>query len=345
MTKILGHADTLAILKNSVLSKKTAHSYLFSGIDGIGKKLVAVEFACMLNCPSYEAEELHKCRVCDLIRKGSHADVRIVTPQKGSIRIDNVRQIQSFLKYSPVEAQYRVIILDDAHLINRSAQNALLKTLEEPPGSSVLILVTSRASALLPTVKSRLRHVRFGPLERPLIAEELARKRKIGPDEAMSLAGLASGSLGRAIELLSANTLKFRNTLTEFFTAGPDFGLASLLDLSFRISSDVQNFTDAIEFGMTWIRDLIVLKSGGATTSVIHTDLIDILATSAQHHPIRELLEIHTEMAKALELLNADTNINRNMLADVMFLRIRKMLDYKTGDPSRLSVIEDSSHA
>ncbi|MGC8660623.1 MAG: DNA polymerase III subunit delta', partial [Desulfomonilaceae bacterium] len=221
MTKILGHADTLAILKNSVVSQKMAHAYLFSGLDGIGKKLVAIEFACMVNCPSYDPDEGHECRVCALIRKGNHADVQIVTPLKGSIRIDSVRQIHSFLKYSPVEAQYRVIIIDDAHLLNRSAQNALLKTLEEPPGSSLLILVTSRASALLSTVKSRLRHVRFGPLERSLISEELVRRKRIPSDQAASLAGLASGSLGRALELLSVNTLKFRNSLTDFLTNAP----------------------------------------------------------------------------------------------------------------------------
>ncbi|MGC8660315.1 MAG: DNA polymerase III subunit delta' C-terminal domain-containing protein, partial [Desulfomonilaceae bacterium] len=124
----------------------------------------------------------------------------------------------------------------------------------------------------------------------------------------------------------------------------PRFGLACLLDLSFRISSDSQNLNDAIEFGMTWIRDLIILKSGGVADSIIHTALIDILATSAQHYSIWQLLEIHAEMAKTLELLSSDTNINRNMLADVMLLKIRNMLDHKKPFTNRQPAIEDGLH-
>jgi len=328
-----------------VAEKRTAHSYLFSGIEGIGKKLIAIEFACMLNCTSYSFTNHQDCRTCERIRKGAHADVRVETPQKGSIRIDRVRQVQGFLKYSPVESRYRVIIIDDAHLMNRAAQNALLKTLEEPPAFGILVLVTSKASSLLPTVRSRLRKIRFAPLDRSVITDELVRDRRLKHDEAECVAGLASGSLAKALELLSANTLKFRNSMTQFLTSGSEFGLAALLDLSFQVSSDAQNMADTIEFGMVWIRDLIVLKMEGATSTIVNTDLIDILTTSAQHHAVSELLSIHQEMANTLELLGSDTNINRNLLADVMFLRIRDRISDKTGRSARPLMIKGQQNA
>ena len=96
---------------------------------------------------------------------------------------------------------------------------------------------------------------------------------------------------------------------------------------------------DTIEFGMTWIRDLIVLKTGGAASSIVNTDLIDILTTSAQHHSVSGLLSVYNEMATALELLASDTNINRNLLTDVMFLKIRDKLGDTTGwSPEPLTV-------
>ena len=326
MTKILGNEEIISSLEKCVAEQRFAHSYLFSGISGIGKKLVAIEFACMLNCRSYSLLDHERCGTCDRIRRGNHPDVRVEAPQKGSIRIDRVRQLQGFLKYAPMEASYRVIIIDDAHLINRAAQNALLKTLEEPSGCSVLVLTTDKASSLLPTVRSRLRIVRFAPLERSIIAKEISRLKGLEHQEATCVAGLASGSLGRALELLTANAFKFRSPLVEFLSQGTNFGLAPLLDLSFRLSSDAQDLVGAIEFAMTWIRDLILLKTGGAFSSIVNTDLVDILEISAQHYSVSGLLSVYNEMAIALGLVASDTNINRNLLTDVMFLRIRDRL-------------------
>lgn len=326
MTKILGHEDIIAVLKKSVDEKRTAHSYLFSGIEGIGKKLIAIEFACMLNCPAFSSIDHRNCKTCERIRKGIHADVRIEKPLKGSIRIDRVRQLQGFLKYSPIEAPYRVIILDDAHTINRPAQNALLKVLEEPPVNSILVLVTSKASALLPTVRSRLRRIKFPPLDRSVVAEELSRIKEIPQEEAMAIAGLSSGSLGHALELLSTNTLKLRNSLTGFLSNAPDYGLAGLLELSAQVSSEAPRLVEAIHFGMTWIRDLLLIRIGTPASFVVNTDLIDILKTSAQHYSVEELLAMHDEMANGLMLVDSDTNINRNLVADVMFLRLREKL-------------------
>ncbi len=329
MTKILGHAETLAVLEKSVSSKRTAHAYLFSGIEGIGKRLVALEFASMLCCPAYAGERAHDCGTCEKIKRGAHPDVLIEAPLKGSIRIDRIRRLQGFFKYSPIEAPYRVIIIDDAHTVNRAAQNALLKTLEEPPGFGVLILITSKPSSLLPTVLSRLRKIKFGPLARSDVANELFRTRDLPLNQADALAGLASGSLGHAIELLTPKILTSRNILSQFLSKGSEFGLANLLEMSAQLSSDTQNFIDAIEFGMSWIRDLVLLRIGAEAQSIVNIDFIDILEASAQHYSVEQLLAAHDEMSDALKLTYTDTNINRNLAADVMFLRIRKKMNEK----------------
>jgi DNA polymerase III subunit delta' len=329
MTKILGHAETLALLEKSVGSKRTAHAYLFSGIEGIGKKLVALEFARMLCCPAYAGEPVHECGTCEKINRGAHPDVLMEAPLKGSIRIDRIRNLQGFFKYSPIEAPYRVIVIDDAHAMNRASQNALLKTLEEPPSFGVLILITSKPSSLLPTVLSRLRKIKFAPLDRSDVAKELFRTRDLPLNQADALAGLASGSLGHAIELLTPKILTSRNILSQFLSKPSEFVLANLLEMSAQLSSDTQNFIDAIEFGMSWIRDLVLLRIGAEAQSIVNIDFIDILKASAQHYSIEQLLAAHDEMSDALKLTYADTNINRNLAADVMFLRIREKMDEK----------------
>jgi DNA polymerase III subunit delta' len=331
MTDILGHKKVFDVLAKSATDEQTAQSYLFSGVEGIGKLLVAIEFACMLNCSRYCQTGHFECNICDRIRKGNHPDVRIETPIKGSFKIDRVRYLQSFLKYSPVEALFRVIIIDDAHLINRAAQNALLKTLEEPPAGSIMILVTAKASYLLPTVRSRLRKVKFSPLGRSLITQELVRTKKLGVQEADTIAGLSSGSLGRALELHSAGTIHLRKSVMDFLNAGPEFGLAALLELSAQVSVDQRKLFEAIEFGMTWVRDLMTLKLNGQASNIINTDLIDILSSSAQHYSIEKLLSIRDLMSNALISVDSETNINRNLLSDVMFLQIRQKMNETSG--------------
>lgn len=326
MIDIKGHEKVFGILKKSVTDEQTAQSYLFSGIAGIGKLQAAIEFACMLNCRGYLQPEHFDCKICDRIRKGNCPDVRVEKPHKGSFRIDRVRYLQSFLKYSPVEAAFRVTIIDDAHLINRSAQNALLKTLEEPPSHSILILVTPKASNLLSTVRSRLRRVKFAPISKSVIGDELMRTKNISAEEAQTLAGLSSGSLGRALEIYSANTANLRKSILDFLNQGPSFGLAALLELSAQASADQETLFNAIEFGMTWVRDSITLKLGAHSSTLINADIIDFLKSSAQHHSVEKLLKISDLLANGLEFVGSESNINRNILADVMFLKIYQEL-------------------
>jgi hypothetical protein len=170
----------------------------------------------------------------------------------------------------------------------------------------------------------------FSPLIRSVITKELVRIKNISEEEAQTIAGLSSGSLGRALELHSEGVTNLRKSVMDFFNAGPKFGLAPLLELSAQVSVDQRKLFDAIEFGMTWIRDLMTIKLGGLAFSVINTDLIDILRSSAQHYSIEELLTIRDLMSNVLALVDSETNINRNLLSDVMFLRIRQTMSGKS---------------
>ncbi len=176
MTLVSGHETILKSLERTVVQGRPAHAYLFSGRDGIGKKLVAMLFTAMVNCPEFPNDPEASCSVCRRILAHKHPDFILETPIRGMIRIEQVRGIQRFFQFAPVEGHQRVVVIDDAHTMNRSAQNALLKTLEEPPTRRILILVTSKPYVLLPTVRSRCRRVRFAPLASSTLAPLLEKQ-------------------------------------------------------------------------------------------------------------------------------------------------------------------------
>lgn len=303
---------------------RPAHAYLFTGLQGIGKKLVAVRFACMLNCPNPGEDSDFSCPTCRKIAAEKHPDVVIEKPEKGLIRIDRIRSLQSSFKYAPVEGNWRVAIIDDAHLMNRSAQNALLKTLEEPPPFRLIILVTPNPTVLLSTVRSRCRRIRFGSLSDTDIAEFLTHTKGFSRDRARTLAWLSSGSIGRALEMDGSHFMDLREKILRVLSDSTQGGIAGLLEFSGVISADRGTALDAVEIARCWIRDVLLYKTG--CSDEIGGDSLDIIAPAAQHHDSEELLAVYDELAAASELIQAEINVNRNLVTDVMMLRIARIL-------------------
>lgn len=323
MDALLGHEKILDFLKRTVQEARPAHAYLFTGLEGVGKKLVAVRFACMLNCPDPSEDRELLCPVCRKIAAEKHPDVAIERPEKGIIRIDRIRNLQSAFKYAPVEGKWRVMIIDDAHLMNRAAQNALLKTLEEPPPSRMLILVTSKPNLLLSTVRSRCRRIRFGALSREAM-EHILDAKGVSRDRAQVLANLSSGSIGLAIEMDSSSFMRLRDRMISLLADPSALGISGILELSAEISTDRGAALDAVEIAQAWIRDVLMHKAGSPVQT--EGDSLDIIASAAQHHTSEQLLTAYDELTTASELIQAEINVNRNLVTDVMLLKILRIL-------------------
>ena len=321
----VGHEHVLGLLRQTVAEERPAHAYLFSGPDGIGKKLVAVRFAAMLNCPQSQDDSSASCPVCRRICEEKHPDFIIEKPLRGMIRIDRVRYIQSFFQFAPVEAFYRVAIIDDAHSMNRAAQNALLKTLEEPPAGRVLILVTSKPFVLLPTVRSRCRRIRFGPIRSDVLAGILERQ-GLDREKVSLIASTSGGSVARALEMSASHFLDLRRQMIDMLTDSPSFGIRGNLELSTEISKDRDLALDAIGIASSWVRDLLAVKEDPLGFGVINSDLLDRIVFSAEHLTREQLFSIYDELIKASELVEAEINVNRNLIMDVLLLRIRRIL-------------------
>lgn len=196
-----GHGPEIEHLLRSARAGRLVHAYLFCGARGCGKKTLARLLAQALFCGAGEAERpCGHCPACKRFLSGNHPDARTVAPKGRSIGVDDVRELIDYLSRRPYEGGWHVAIIERAEKMTPSAQNALLKTLENPPEDTVFFLLTETPGALLSTVRSRARLVRVSPLTREACAEALVR-RGVEAKRAARLAGLAHGSVGRALEL------------------------------------------------------------------------------------------------------------------------------------------------
>ena len=208
---VIGHRKLVGLLSRSIERDSIPPSLIFAGPAGVGKRLVAISSAQALNCldpqrshsTSADAVPFDACGVCPActrIARGLHPDVVVLEPgDTGSIKVDQVRDVIDRAGYRPFEGRRRVVIIDQADGLVTQAQNALLKTLEEPPSSSVFILVSAWADSLLPTVLSRCPRLRFHELGPEEVAAALIRRGK-KENEAHAIAALANGSIGRALD-------------------------------------------------------------------------------------------------------------------------------------------------
>jgi DNA polymerase III subunit delta' len=212
---IVGHRRLVDLLARSVKSGALPPSLIFAGPSGVGKRLAALSVAQALNCtnPQTTADTSDACGVCAAcarIARGVHPDVLIVEPgDSGSIKIDQVREIVDRAGYRPFEGKRRAVIIDEADALVAGAQNALLKTLEEPPPSSVFMLVTARADTLLATVRSRCPRLQFRPLS-PVDIATVLMKLNLSETEARAVAATADGSVGRALEASAGDLVEVR---------------------------------------------------------------------------------------------------------------------------------------
>jgi len=214
---VQGHTRACEFLRAAAGNQRLAHAWLFAGPDGIGKRSVALAFAAWVHCSAGGKDACGVCAACRQVAAGSHPDVQLVTVASGKkeIGVDRVRELKRFMQLRPVLGATKVAIIDDAPLLTLAAQNALLKTLEEPPDHSLLILVASNPDALLPTVRSRCQRLRFAPLPVELVARIVAAAAGVDAAAARELALLAEGSPGRAVTLGRALVGKGREQLVE----------------------------------------------------------------------------------------------------------------------------------
>ena len=259
---VLGHKRQLESIDRALSSGKVPHAYLFSGIGGIGKRLVAMKLAQALQCLSGKDRPCGVCKGCVKAGEGSHPDVIIIEPEGNFIKIEQVRELQKRLSYRPFEGKATVCIIEGADKFNLSSGNALLKTLEEPPSGAYLILLAENTRHVIRTIISRCQRLKFSLLSSDDISEILLKEKGISRDDALSVAFVAEGSPGKAIKFLDNFPLedkeKFLNALVSFNGIDEVFSLAEEL----TGKENVERLTHMLEILKLFLRDIVLLKLG-----------------------------------------------------------------------------------
>jgi DNA polymerase-3 subunit delta' len=285
---VIGHRTLVSLLARSIARGSLPPSLIFAGPAGVGKRLTALAVARTLNCLSVrlkpdatiDIDACGTCAACTRIARGVHPDVLLIEPgDSGSIKIDPIRDAVDRSSYRPFEGRRRVVIVDEADALVPQAQNALLKTLEEPPSASVFILVTSRPDALLPTVLSRCPRLRFRRLEPSEVAAALI-KQGCPEREARAVAAAADGSIAQALEASAGDLVESREVAARVLmqaaaTTDPRRRLESAKDLLPKTSttaSDRDQLARYLRAMASLVRDVALLGSGGDAAALANPD-------------------------------------------------------------------------
>jgi DNA polymerase-3 subunit delta' len=321
------------------------HALLFTGIDGVGKRTAAVRLAMAFNCmgcldlkqPDEVVENpdepskrpCGQCSPCLRIAAGIHPDIALILPEGGVIKIAQIRNLCRTLSMKPFEGKMRIAILIDAHLMNHSAGNALLKVLEEPPEQTLLILTARQTSDLLPTIVSRCQHIRFTPVPRAALSAALIQHHDFDTDEALTVAALAGGSFSRALAMKNSAWMRRRDWLINELDRLGSSPLHVVLALSEKLSKNREVLSDVFEIMICWFRDLLVVTRDPA--KVINLDRLDHVQEASRRFMAKELIYCVNAIETTQAHVEARTNARLSM--DHLLLLIRRQM--RTGATER----------
>ena len=303
LANVQGQERAVDRLAQALRKGTVHHAYLFAGPEGVGKELAARGFAQALLCGDKPGEGCGACSVCSRLERNSHPDVLWVMPEatqvarglaaradfdhvpSRALRIEQVRALQERLSLRAFEGRYKLVVLLEAEAMNEPAQNALLKTLEEPPADTVLVLVTSATDALKPTLRSRVSYVPFGPLPKALIASRVRTERGLDEPTAALVAELSGGSLGKALAI-DVEALAGRRALIQAFEALTPDDARGWLGFAEEHGSR-EDAEEALSLLAVWIRDVLLARAG---RPIAQEDLLPLAQKAAAKVSEVELL-------------------------------------------------------
>ena len=315
---ILGHERQKAILKRAQSSGRLAHAYLFEGPEGIGKRLVALALARSLFCATRNG--CGECPACRKVDHQNHPDLHIVEADGNTIKIEQIRVLQKELSFRPLEGERKICVIEAAEKMNASSGNALLKTLEEPAGHALLILLTSRPDAVLPTIRSRCQRLPFSRLPTATIQRALVEADAGNETHAHILATLSDGSFHKALGRDRDLYLEQRKTILKAVTALSHGSYLPLFELAAELAEEKERLSEILDILRAFYRDLLLCQHGWPEDDLVNRDLIDkVRRIAAQESPQTLLRKIEAINAAYFHL---ERNVNGQLIFDVLLMRL-----------------------
>lgn len=319
---VRGHDEVLRSLE-AATETRPASAWLLVGPPGIGKRRVADALATRLLCEAPSGgDACGACRHCVRAQAGTHPDLLVVTrdEDRRDLRVDQIRALIQWFALRPMMAARKVAIVDGAHDANEAGQNALLKTLEEPPGKGVIILVADAVTRLLPTVRSRCRRVRLQPLP-PAVVATVLEERGIEAGLAARLASRADGSVGRALALADPALEELRERTVALLAALTRTDAAELSGFAAGLGRG--DTTGGLAVVLSWYRDLLRVAVDGPDAPLANADTraaITAAATTTPPDAALRLLEVVCDTVEAI-----GRNANKTLALETMLLELRRL--------------------
>jgi len=321
--EITGHDHLRGLIGRAAVRGTLPPSLIFAGPAGVGKHLVAVALAQLVNCQSPAGDDAcGECQQCRRIARRVHADVLFIEPgETGSIKIAQIRDAVDRAAYRPFEGRRRVVVIDDADRMMAEAQDALLKTLEEPPNATTFVLVTASPEMLLPTIRSRCQRLRFGRLSPADVADVLMQKHGYAPSDAHAAASLSDGSIGRALEEgteafvdARAAALQLLETVAPAPPPARRIQGAGTLPGAGRSKADRDALAQSLRALSSLLRDLGALAAQADERALANADLRRNLEPLVRAYDRERVLRAFASVDRALNAL--DRNASPKIVAD-----------------------------
>ena len=322
---VVGHKNIIQYIGNAVTSGAISHAYILNGERGSGKKLLANLFAMSLQCQNQDGDACGKCQSCKQAVSGNQPDIIRVTHEKPTtISVDDIReQVNNDIQIKPYSSPYKIYIIAEADMMSVQAQNALLKTIEEPPEYAVIILLTENAETLLPTIRSRCVMLKLRNIKDQLVKKYLMEQMEIPDYKADVCVAFAQGNMGKAIALATSEYFnEIKEEAVHLLRNIDDMQVEELMGAVKKCSAYKMNISDYMDVIAIWYRDVLIYKATKNVDRVVFSDQMRYIKDRAKKSSYEGIENILEGLEKAKARLKA--NVNFELTMELLLLTIKE---------------------
>lgn len=324
-SKIIGHEKIIEYFQNAITMDKVSHAYILNGADKSGKMMLAEAFAAALQCEKGGTSPCGECHSCKQAAGRNQPDIIYVTHEKpNTLGVEDIRkQLNDDIVLKPYSSRYKIYIIDEAEKMNVQAQNALLKTIEEPPAYARIFLLTTNADSFLPTILSRCVRLDLKAVADDKIRRFLMEEKQVPDYQADICVAFAQGNVGKAIELAgSENFNEMKNSALQLIKRLKDIDLYEMTEAVKQITEYKLEITDYFDLMMIWYRDVLLYKATADANKLIFQDQIYDIKKAASHSSYEGIENILKALEKAKARLRA--NVNFELVIELLLLTIKE---------------------
>ena len=322
--QIIGHESIIQHFQNAISAKKVSHAYILHGEEGMGKRSLADAFAKTLQCEEGGVISCGRCKSCMQADTGNHPDIIRITHEKVSIGVDDIRlQVNADIQVKPYSSRYKIYIIDDAQRLTEQAQNALLKTIEEPPEYAVILLLADSIANLLPTILSRCVLLNLKPVDKTIIKELLMSRYQVPDYKADMAAAFSGGNIGKAIRYAASPDFeKMKENVLHILKYIDDMELYEVVSGLKTLTADKNMIEDYIDLMILWYRDVVMYKATMDPDLILYREELSFINNQANTRSYENVEKIISAMEKAKARLRA--NVNFDIAIELMLLTIKE---------------------